>query len=306
VHARLAHPFEQLDISLQIVVADHDDVGIRHHCRFEDEIVLRVPAAEPLALGADDLHASGYEPDVSSTVVIRQAEAHLYPRSVQDLPQLLEHERRYDGIERPAAELVQQPGRWSVGIEESGHPHEVIVWYVLRLDFYGNRYWWDGPHAEAALRQAAAEGLLRGDVGLMSVDGRVTTVQIAFAPRESAWATLGKLALIGGGVFLAAKAVAEVAQYLSDTTEQRSIRRSARKHASRGADVCADHIGWDCAPPLLGRRRPDVVADYGDRLVIEEHETVGSVGRRHSIDQDRDLRLWAARRSYARYRQVVA
>ena len=41
-----------------------------------------------------------------------------------------------------------------------------------------------------------------------------------------------------------------------------------------GAQGCAQwQRAGDCAPPLLGRRRPDVVADYGDRLVIEEHET---------------------------------
>jgi hypothetical protein len=173
------------------------------------------------------------------------------------------------------------------------------------LNPHGSRYW-AGPYAEAALRQAASRGLLRGGVGVMSLDGCVTTVQAAFTPRESGWATLGKALLVGAGAVLVVKAAAEVAQHLSDTREQRSIRRSARRHASRGAEVCADHIGWDCAPPLLGRRRPDVVADYGDRLVVEEHETTGSVGRRHSIEQDRDLRRWASRRSYARYRQVVA
>jgi hypothetical protein len=140
----------------------------------------------------------------------------------------------------------------------------------------------------------------------MALDGRLTTVQTAFAPGESGWTTLGKVLLAGTGLYVAAKAVAELAEYISDTPEQRSIRRSAREHARRGAEVCADHIGWDCAPPLLGRRRPDVVADYGNRLVIEEHETVESVGRRHSVEQDRDLRRWATRRSYARYRQVVA
>ncbi|MCA9530359.1 MAG: hypothetical protein KC543_09500 [Myxococcales bacterium] len=173
------------------------------------------------------------------------------------------------------------------------------MWYVLRVNPHGARYW-DGPYAEALVRR------LPGNIGLMSLKGQVTTVQAAFAPEESPWVTLGKLALIGGGIYLGARVVGEVAQYLSDTPEQRSIRSSARRHARRGADVCADHIGWDCAPPLLGRRRPDVVADYGGRLLIEDHETEASVGRRHSIEQDRDLRRWAARRSYARYRQVVA
>ena len=179
------------------------------------------------------------------------------------------------------------------------------MWYVLKQDLQGCRYW-DGPYTDAALRLAAAQGHLPGDVGIMSSDGTVTTVAAAFAPHESGLATLGKILLLGVGTYLTIKTAADVLQYMSDTPEQRSIRRSARRHANRGAEVYADHIRWDSAPPLLGRRRPDVIADYGDRLVIEEHETEGSVGRRHSIEQDRDLRRWASRRPYARYRQIIA
>ncbi len=127
----------------------------------------------------------------------------------------------------------------------------------------------------------------------------------AFVARESGWATLGKFALAGIGIYVGAKLVGEVAQYLADAPEQRSIRRSAREHAAGGAEVCADHIGWECAPPQLGRRRPDVYADYGTHVIVEEHETEASVGRTHSVGQDRDLRRWASRRSYVRYRQVV-
>lgn len=178
------------------------------------------------------------------------------------------------------------------------------MWYVLTAGPLGN--YWDGPFLEADLRRDAAEGRLHGHVLLCSTDGRRMTVQAAFAPRESAWATLGKLALAGIGIYVGARVVGEVAQYLADSPEQRSIRRSAREHAANGADVCADHVGWDCAPPLLGRRRPDVYADYGTHVVVEEHETEASVDRRHSIEQNRDLRRWASRRPYVDYEQIIA
>lgn len=176
------------------------------------------------------------------------------------------------------------------------------MWYVLTVGPFGN--YWRGPFAEAGLRRAAAAGQLPGNVLLLAPDGRQLTVAAAFAPEEF-WSTLGKLALAGIGIYVGARVVGEVAQYLSDTPEQRSIRTSARAHAANGADVCADHIGWECAPPKLGRRRPDVYADYGTHVVVEEHETEASVDRPHSVDQDRDLRRWASRRSRVRYRQVV-
>lgn len=118
----------------------------------------------------------------------------------------------------------------------------------------------------------------------------------------SGWDLLGRLLLGVGAAYVAERMI----QYISDTPEQRSIRRSAEEHERRGANVCADHIGADCVPPVVGGRRPDVYADYGNRIVIEEHETEESVGRSHSIAQDRDLRRWASRRpTTRRYKQVV-
>lgn len=178
------------------------------------------------------------------------------------------------------------------------------MWYVLTEEPTGYRYW-DGPHAEAAIRDAAVAGHLPGNVLLRSSAGRQITVGALLAPQESPPVAIGKLALWAGGIYLGVKAVGEIAQHLSDTPEQRSIRNSAREHEENGAEVCADHIGWECAPPLLGRRRPDVYADYGDFVVVEEHETEASVNRRHSIEQDRDLRRWASRRPYVDYEQVI-
>jgi hypothetical protein len=108
------------------------------------------------------------------------------------------------------------------------------------------------------------------------------------------------------GLVVSAFAVGKMAyDHFSQTAEQRSIKRSVRHHTMKGRRVVADHIGCERVPPLLGRRRPDVVAEDNGIVYVEEHETRASVNRRHSIEQDRDLRRWAARYSNVRYRQVV-
>ncbi len=180
----------------------------------------------------------------------------------------------------------------------------VIMWYVLITSPLGN--YWQGPFSESTLRQAANAGEILGNDLLLDPNGRELTVHEAFGTHESGLASFVKFAIAGVGIYLGAKAISAIAQYLSDTPEQRSIRRSAREHRANGADVYADHIGWEEAPPLLGHRRPDVYADYGDLVVVEEHETKTSLNRQHSVKQDRDLRQWAKHYLYVEYKQIIS
>jgi hypothetical protein len=56
----------------------------------------------------------------------------------------------------------------------------------------------------------------------------------------------------------------------------------------------------------MNGRIADVVAFYGNgRVVVEEHETISSAQRHHSMQQDLDLRAWAKDQRLTRYEQVV-
>lgn len=86
--------------------------------------------------------------------------------------------------------------------------------------------------------------------------------------------------------------------------ESDAIRKSAEWHAQRGADVRADIHGWP-RPPTLDGRIPDVHADYGDRVVIEEYENDRSISRPHAVEQDVTFTRWANRSHRRHYTQFV-
>ena len=142
--------------------------------------------------------------------------------------------------------------------------------------------------------------------GRPAIPGTSATVAQARPAPPSLLEQIVEAGLLIGGGYIVGSVIGAALQYMADTPEERSIRSSAHRHERQGATVCADHVGWDCVPPILNGRRPDVYADYGDKIVVEEHETEESVNRGHSIQQDRDLRTWTRRRPHARYHQVIA
>lgn len=162
---------------------------------------------------------------------------------------------------------------------------------------------------EATLLRAVRDGRVSPARFVKNPAGEVMKVGQAFSPVQqqgrSVLAGIVAGALVGLAAVAAGALVAEGITYATSTREQRSIRASARRHEANGAVVAADHIGWGARPPIMGGRRADVVAVYSKHVVVEEHETIESVGRHHSVAQDADLRRWASRRREVRYRQVV-
>jgi hypothetical protein len=179
-----------------------------------------------------------------------------------------------------------------------------MQWYLLSRSPHGGikRV---GPYSEAAVLDALSSARLRPGTILIREDGAQFAVKPPVRKKTSVVRDVVSLVALAAGTAVAVTAADRLIEYLSSTQEQRSIRRSARRHERRGAIVLADHVGWDAVPPITGRRRADVMALYRDRVVIEEHETSASARRTHSREQDRDLRAWS-RRNGARYRQVIS
>jgi hypothetical protein len=131
-------------------------------------------------------------------------------------------------------------------------------------------------------------------------------------PASAGSASLGELLLaaaVVGGVAAGIVGLIKLATAPRPTAskaERDSIERAARRLSSKFPVVCADHIKAGCRPPLKNGHRPDVyAASFDGREHIEEHETMESVGKRHSVEQDRAFRRWAARGPRRTYRQVV-
>jgi len=175
------------------------------------------------------------------------------------------------------------------------------MWYVPNIFVPGPGF---GPYTVEQLREMMQRNGLSAETVVVDPQGHRSSLGMVC----QLW-TVGdvvKAVAVGAAVVAAVAFLVEVAESMSSTTEQNAIRSSARGHAWAGADVMADHVRGYPRPPVLEcRRRPDVVAVYPDRVVVEEHETWASVNRRHSIDQDRDLRKWARGRKGIRYRQIV-
>jgi hypothetical protein len=182
-----------------------------------------------------------------------------------------------------------------------------MSFYILSTDDFGEPYW-DGPYAARLIQLRVASGSLEAEVAIRDEVGHVARAgDLLPTGLLSPKVSLGKILLgLVGGV-AAYKVGKSIAKFAAMTKEQKSIQRSAQRHSRKGANVCADHIEWPCRPELMGRRRADVVARYPNgRTVVEEHETPRSANRRHSIEQDRDLRRWASRKAKVTYRQVIA
>lgn len=168
------------------------------------------------------------------------------------------------------------------------------------------RGWINVP--QPTLLRAVRAGTVPPTTLVRSPQGATMSASDAFPPAAegpSPWEAFLKGALVAAAAVGAALVVKEGVTYVTSTREQRSIRASARRHEASGALVEADHIGWGARPPIMGGRRPDVVAYYASRVVVEEHETIESVGRSHSVQQDRDLRKWARRKPRVKYKQIV-
>lgn len=179
-----------------------------------------------------------------------------------------------------------------------------MQWYIVSRSLHGQaRY--IGPFSEAVLLRALKSGRLPPGTKLVREDGQQFHVKPPAAKEPSLMRGVVSVVALAAGTAVALSVANKVHEFLTSTPEQRSIRRSARRHARRGAVVLADHVGWDAVPPITGGRRADVIALYRNRVVIEEHETKASARRTHSRDQDRELREWSARNG-ARYRQVIA
>jgi hypothetical protein len=155
--------------------------------------------------------------------------------------------------------------------------------------------------------QALDSGVI--DPATPTVDGagnRGAAAALLRDPRDDAALTGGRAAWIGAAVVTGALLARWAYRELTMTTEQRSIRASARRHERLGRVVFADHLRGYRRPPIMGGRRPDVVATDGRTTFVEEHETFESVRRTHSAEQDRDLRRHVSPRPRTQYRLVVA
>lgn len=138
-------------------------------------------------------------------------------------------------------------------------------------------------------------------------DGRNMSTAAALLSSDRAWRFVKGAAKVGFAVF-AAVLTARVVRRASMTTEQRAIEDLAKEHEARGAEVAADHICWHTTPSTLPcRRRPDLDIKFanGRRRLIEV-ETLASVNRTHSIEQDRDLAAYAKQARRTSYQQVIA
>lgn len=198
---------------------------------------------------------------------------------------------------------------------------------------------WRGPFDEAAIRQDVANGHIEPNRWIWSgqpSDAPISASSIpvpAPAKQDDGVPDWLKLVLIAGGAVVAGVVLGEVIDALADKPrsaplplplpsqpsssfallqsllpppdpERVAIQQSAEWHAQRGAEVRADIPGWP-RPPVLDGRIPDVHADYGDRVVIEEYENEQSISRTHASEQDATFTRWANRSYRREYTQLV-
>ncbi|MFA5061678.1 MAG: hypothetical protein WC526_00850 [Patescibacteria group bacterium] len=165
-----------------------------------------------------------------------------------------------------------------------------------------------GPFTTEGLRDALSKGVLRADTVVEDTGGRRSSVgDIVGAPGTSTLENviLGALA-VGGAAAILHSIFGKKSRVGISKEERNSILRSGRVHERQGALlVCMDHVPAACPPPKVGRRRPDLVAYYDDKIVAEEHETIATVFKKHSVEQNRDLRRETKRCGWE-YRQVIA
>lgn len=186
---------------------------------------------------------------------------------------------------------------------------------------------WLGPYEDIQIRgwldarQLEPTRLLCADEAGATVilAGNLPKPNLPTAPASDAFKAFAVLGLaVAGGAALGAA----IAALLAPSRPQRRytprlpayvppsdpecafILRRARYHARRGAEVRVDLAGFS-RPPVLNGSVPDVHADYGDRVVIEEVENDHSVSSSHARGQDANFSQWAARSRRREYTQFV-